>query len=373
MANKRHALILGAILAGATLNSSAQEVSGYWQLRPVYTVAPSELADARVQFRLNTEWRNMAGATWVAESRTRLLIGDSVSGSFAPDARRWSEDPGWLDLTAAPLVADGVVLQTQIDRLYAQWSRRDWRVRAGRQRINWGVTTTTNPNDLFNSDSLYEFDYPERPGADAIRVERYFGFAGRAELAAAPGRDGNEPVVAGLVANNWQSVDWQVLTGRYRDRWAAGGGIATGVGPLGVKAEWTSFLDAGARLSDIQSVVAVSLDSVLANGDYVTTALLWNQSAGEEGSSGSGAGTGPDNPSVSEWQHSIQWSRSVTPLLRVNAAGSWYPGSPGGVLSPSVEYSVTQVWDASLVGQWRWPVDDSEPTGLVSVAARYSY
>ena len=33
-----------------------------------------------------------------------------------------------------------------------------------------------NPNDLFNAFSFVDFDYEERPGSDALRIQKYTGY-----------------------------------------------------------------------------------------------------------------------------------------------------------------------------------------------------
>jgi hypothetical protein len=58
---------------------------------------------------------------------------------------------------------------------YLDYTAGKWQFRVGRQRINWGVNLVWNPNDVFNSFSYFDFDYEERPGSDAVRVQYYTG------------------------------------------------------------------------------------------------------------------------------------------------------------------------------------------------------
>ena len=78
---------------------------------------------------------------------------------------------------------DQMVFHIMIDRLYLQWNDDSWQFKVGRQRINWGVNLAWNPNDIFNAYSLYDFDYEERPGTDALRFQKFIGYAGGYEIA----------------------------------------------------------------------------------------------------------------------------------------------------------------------------------------------
>ena len=74
-------------------------------------------------------------------------------------------------------------LNTTIDRLWVDFNYGKLQVRAGRQRINWGQTLIWNPNDIFNAYSFFDFDYIERPGSDAVRVQYYPGSSSSVEAA----------------------------------------------------------------------------------------------------------------------------------------------------------------------------------------------
>jgi hypothetical protein len=77
-----------------------------------------------------------------------------------------------------------VVAVSVIDRIWLEYHREKWHARAGRQRINWGMGTTWNPNDLFNTYNFLDFDYEERPAVDAIKVQYLTGLMDHVEVAA---------------------------------------------------------------------------------------------------------------------------------------------------------------------------------------------
>ena len=82
-------------------------------------------------------------------------------------------DQGWVDLSWNLLDEQSFFLNTTIDRLWVDLNYGKFQARIGRQRINWGQTLVWNPNDIFNVYSFFDFDYVERPGSDAIRLQYY--------------------------------------------------------------------------------------------------------------------------------------------------------------------------------------------------------
>ena len=85
----------------------------------------------------------------------------------------------------------------------------------GRQRINWGVNLAFNPNDLFNAYSLVDFDYQERPGADAVRFQYYTNELSSFETAIQFGKSLDSSVIAGLWKINKWEYDFQFLIANF--------------------------------------------------------------------------------------------------------------------------------------------------------------
>ena len=61
----------------------------------------------------------------------------------------------------------------EVDRFYMNWARKDFQFTVGRQRIAWGTNLVWNVIDMFNPLSVLDFDYVERPAADAVQVQYY--------------------------------------------------------------------------------------------------------------------------------------------------------------------------------------------------------
>ena len=62
------------------------------------------------------------------------------------------------------------ILHSMIDRLWIKYQKNKLEISLGRQRVNWGINTIWNSNDLFNAYNFIDFDYVERPGSDVLRV-----------------------------------------------------------------------------------------------------------------------------------------------------------------------------------------------------------
>ena len=152
-------------------------LSGYvkYMAQGGFPQSGSSAWDHLIHQRFNFEYRWADAFSFNAGMRNRLLWGDSLEIPFYDEFIE--ADPGYFDLSWNWLNEDNVLGNTTFDRLHLDWQANSWQVRAGRQRINWGMATLWNPNDLFNVYSIFDFDYEERPGTDAVMVSRSLGFA----------------------------------------------------------------------------------------------------------------------------------------------------------------------------------------------------
>ncbi|MBK8346136.1 MAG: hypothetical protein IPL08_00395 [Saprospiraceae bacterium] len=146
--------------------------------------------------RINMKWLPSSNLTLAAELRNRLIWGDDVR--IIPDYNQLLRNPNELvNLSKIWFSNLSLVMHTNIDRLYLDYKVKRMSIRAGRQRINWGISTIWNPNDLFNTYNFLDFDYEERPGSDAIRLSGDISSFSGIELAYSPGNKTTEKVLAG--------------------------------------------------------------------------------------------------------------------------------------------------------------------------------
>lgn len=296
--------------------------------------------------------------TWSfdAELRNRLFYGEWVR--LQPGmAGTLDADAGLVDLSFVPVKRPALVGSVIADRLWAQWQRGRWTLRMGRQRIHWGKTLIWNPNDWFNAWNFLDFDYEERPGADALRVQYQAGLFSQWELAVSPARHAKNAVGALRLGGHTGRFDWQALAGVYRNRLAAGAGWAGDVGESGFKGEISVFHPLDSTAGETSVSATAELNMLFGGAWFVNAALLIN-------SNGLGGNTNllrltqtnlaPDNlmPGKVFLLASANWT--ATDLIQFSTTAIYSPNGHLIILVPTAAWSVAQNWDLDLTGQLFW-------------------
>ncbi|TVP53908.1 MAG: hypothetical protein EA349_12770 [Halomonadaceae bacterium] len=357
------------IAAPPALGQAAENIriSGYLQASPllISTEQPEPIGqqnwtEYRLQSRLNVSWFATPELTFNWQMRTRVFAGDLVR-EFPEYVESIDTDDGLVDLSWMVTEHNDWLLHHIPDRLYAQWNRGDWDVRIGRQRVNWGVNMITNPNDIFNIYSFYDFDYPERPGSDAIRIQRHLGFASRFEVVVSPARDSRDSVAAALYGFHMNGYDVQLISGYYRDRFTVGAGWAGDFRGVGVKGETMFYNDINSQddTRETNFIVATSLEYMFENSLFGIVEILYNREGGRDEFTLVGEQLTPDNPSFSTYQATTQLRYPIHPLLDGSVAVVWYPDERATFISPQLTWSVTQDVDFKVLGQFFAGRDDS--------------
>lgn len=199
---------------------------------------PSSI-DHLLHQRFNYEYRFNQQLRFNMGMRNRLMSGDSMD---LPNYAEFIEqDNGFFNLSFNWLNKERVLANTQFDRLYIDWQNPQWQARIGRSRINWAMSTLWNPNDIFNSYSIYDFDYEEHVGSDAILLKRKLGFASSVEIVYNPNQDSDLNSLAGRYLFNYASWDMQLLTGKSGLDYIIGTGLAGDIQGAGLRSEVTWF------------------------------------------------------------------------------------------------------------------------------------
>lgn len=339
--------------------SDRLDINGYIQGMPVRIAVdlPEPFGNEvfweyRLQNRLNFRWFASSEVTINAQMRTRFFSGDLVK-DIPGYADAIDRDGGWLNMSWLISETDNWLLHTIPDRLNIEWNHHDWRVTFGRQRINWGINTVSNPNDLFNIYSFYDFDYPERPGSDAIRIQHFLDWASRVEVAFSPASDLKKSVAAFLVATNYRETDYQLVGGYYKNRLAIGGGWAGSINQSGFKGEVMLFTDLEEAASSERTniVIGISADHMFDNSLFLIVEGLYNRAGGREDFLLFGNNLSADNPSFSRYQMMAQANYPFSPIWSGSFAMIWYPDEEALFLSPVITYSVHQNIDVNLLTQ----------------------
>ena len=118
-------------------------------------------------------------------------------------------------------------MHTILDRLYVDFQSGKWQVIAGRHRINWGMNLVWNPTDIFNTFSVFDFDYEERPGTDAVLVKYYSSSTSHLEVVYELADNLEESSVVGRGKLNFENYDVQLFTGYQKQYWVAGEKLRT--------------------------------------------------------------------------------------------------------------------------------------------------
>ncbi|MBK9014915.1 MAG: hypothetical protein IPM82_13025 [Saprospiraceae bacterium] len=314
------------MLAQEEENSPRLQFGGYLKNLQSLTNLPESdltLTDGQFHNRLNFKWFPSKNFTFDAELRSRFFYGETVK--YTPSFERMlNDDPDLVDLSWVLTSSNGTLLHTTLDRFWVEWRNERWVVRTGRQRINWGIATTWNPNDLFNAYNFLDFDYEERPGSDAIRVQYLTsGFSGF-DLAVNPADSAEASVAALKYFFNFKKYDLQVLGGYFKNDLVAGMGWAGNLGEAGFKGE-ASWFHSSDTWKDTNTVITITAQAdYLFEGDwYVNGSLLFNSGGQSEAVSLSqllAFRLSPKNLMPGKYTIAAQAQKGVTPILNVGGS-----------------------------------------------------
>ena len=181
-------VVIILLLSGETLFSQDKKsfsLSGYlttMQSSMFDSLSGPFINENLLHNRLNFKGYINNNITFSAELRNRLFTGDMVRlGNYY--SSMIGEDPGVIDMSWNIFEEQSFLFNTTIDRLFLDLQYNKVQVTIGRQRINWGQTFVWNPNDIFNAYSFFDFDYVEKPGSDAVRLQFFPSSSSAAELA----------------------------------------------------------------------------------------------------------------------------------------------------------------------------------------------
>lgn len=303
--------------------------------------------------RLNFKWYTTAKLTTVVEMRNRLMFGNLVK-DFPDYQSTVNVDNGLVNMSWITAQGSGWFVHSMIDRAYLDYSSGKLQVRAGRQRVNWGVNLVWNPNDIFNTFSYFDFDYEERPGTDAIRVQYYTGVTSSAELVYKPGHDSIHTSIAGMYRFSKWDYDFQFLGGQAGNDWVLGGGWSGDIYGAGFRGEITHF-EPRISSSVRATVASVSADYTFKNSLYIHTSILYSSN----GKTGKAGGMNVlFNPDMSAKQLSLaryslfgQVSKPITPLFSGSFSGIVNPSDGSFYVGPAFTYSLLTNLEIMLTGQ----------------------
>lgn len=309
------------------------------------------ISDNTIHNRVNIKWMPTTRLTADAEFRTRLIWGDEVklTPNFVSLLRNQNEA---INMQKIWIENKSLVLLTNVERLYLDYGNDQLNIRIGRQRINWGVATTWNPNDIFNSYNFLDFDYEERPGVDGAKTRYLFSSSFNTELAYTYTGKKNGNVAALKYALNKWGYDMQLITGWYHTHPTIGAGWAGSIKDAGFKGEAQYFFPGQDSTGHLN--LTLQGDYMFKKGWYINLGLLFNNrglNTPLNNWSNLNLGLSPENLMPTRWNIIATTMKEITPLLSANLSVLYAPGTNLLILYPFFRYNLATNLDADLVWQ----------------------
>ncbi|ARV14166.1 hypothetical protein [Polaribacter sp. SA4-12] len=316
--------------------------------------------------RFNFKYLPSEELTVRLEIRNRLIYGDNVKNIFG-FSEFISQDNGIIDFSWNIINNKDMLLNTTIDRVLINYTKGDWDITLGRQRVNWGMNLIWNPNDIFNTYNFLDFDYEERPGSDAIRVQYYLDDFTKMEITAKKGRGKDDYIVAGMYKFNKGSYDIQLITGVYQKDWVVGAGWAGNLKNAGFKGEVSYFVPYE-KYFNSQNILSTSfsVDYGFKNGLYMNGSVLYNSNAND--ASGSIGGLSYNNLSAKnlmpyKYSGFLQLAKEFNPIFKGTLSTIYSPTNHSVIVIPSLDYSIATNWELNFTGQSFFEFEDYQTLG----------
>lgn len=307
--------------------------------------------------RFDINWFVNDNITVTVGLRNRVIIGNNVS--LIPDYAGFvSRDNGFLDLSWVWADNTSWIGVSQLDRLMIDYTAGNLQITLGRQRINWGQTFAWNPNDLFNTYSYFDFDYEERPGSDALRLQYYIGESSKLELSTALNAD-QEVTSVMLYRFNTGGYDLQFLGGVFTGSdYVLGGGFSGSIAGGGFSGELTYFhpMDDGDEDSRGHATATLHYDYTFKSSLNLQFETLYNGFGADDFASGIGdivfQDLSPKNLFPTKLAFLASGGYDVSPLFRVMLAGMYGPEGNFLYLGPTLNYSISDTMELAAIGQY---------------------
>ena len=336
------------------------------QMQTVFVFDPkfeNVLTDNLIHHRLNFSYYPTNHLTFKAELRDRLIYGEftkfyNILAVGAPSYEQTIDGGNdALDMSFFITKSPSLYWHVLFDRAFFQYDKGDWQVRAGRQRINWGINTIYNPNDIFNAMNYFDFDYEERPGSDALRITKYTGIASSMELAVKYADSIDAFTGAVLYKTTKKNYDLQSMLGVNKMDLVLGGGWSGYIKEkVGFKGEVSYFQPYENFDSTGTLVWSLGTDFTFEKDWMIMAGVLYNQ---QESGSAPGAlmdFTNSNNISAkklstTEWTLMGMLSKPINQRLSWSFVGMFIPENKSLIGINSFGYSIKDNWDISFVSQ----------------------
>ncbi len=305
--------------------------------------------------RLNFKYNISPSFTAAIELRNRFFYGDILT-TYPGYNKTFEDDNGIVSLSKNILDEKSFLLNTSIDRAWLEYSKDNFQIIIGRQRINWGQTFVWNPNDLFNTYSYFDFDYEEKPGVDALRLQYYSSTTSVIEFAVKINHQ-KKATVAGFYRFNRWNYDFQFIGGEAdQTDFVIGTGWSGQVLKGGFRGEASFFMPISNFNDTTGTLVAsVGYDYTFKNSLFLQFEALYNGysdtlniiSLAQINNNSMNA----KNPFLSDYSFFLSSGYPITPLLNASLSGIINPNSKLYFVIPSMTLSLKDNLELSLLAQ----------------------
>jgi len=373
MLKKVFLILLLSILSSVIYAQDKWMVKGYLKgMTAMQTIDDGGMAiENTLHNRFDLNWYINDNFTFTAGLRNRIIAGNNVS--LIPNYSDYvSRDVGYFDMTWLWADNNSWIGLSQLDRLMIDYTTGNLQITVGRQRINWGQTFVWNPNDLFNTYSYFDFDYEEKPGSDAIRMQYYIGESSKLELSTSLNSDNNVTSVL-LYRFNTHGYDIQFLGGLFTESdYVLGGGWSGSIAGGGFSGEFTYFHPKENDPDNSGKLTAtLHYDYTFKNTLNLQFETLYNGFGADNLSSGLGEilfmDLSPKNLFPTKVALFGSGGYDLSPLFRVMLAGMYGPEGNFLYVGPTLTYSMSNTIELAAIGQY-FSMDEIEDSNGDSVA-----
>lgn len=338
-------------------------------------IAHTNFSNQVVHNRLNFKWRPNNTIAFTSELRNRIFFGEQISSTpnFVNLLRNSNDYFNWQK---AWVNNKEVVFVTNVERLYVDIKKDKWNARIGRQRVNWGIATTWNPNDLFNAYNFLDVDYEERPGSDAVKFQYPISDFSTLELVHSKSSNNKSISVAKYSMNKW-NYDFQFIAGNYKGSATLGSGWAGSIKDAGFKGE-IQYYFSNNQVAD-QLNMTMELDYMFKKGWYVNFGGLYNSRGLNKAVTNWNAlnlNLSAKNLMPTKYSYILTARKQFTPISSVGCSIVYAPNVNLFLLMPSFSYNISEKLDADFIYQSFFMENKASIQQTASIAflrLRYSF
>jgi hypothetical protein len=224
------------------------------------------------------------------------------------------------------------------------WSGTHTDITLGRQRIAWGTGRFWSPLDILNPFDATRLEREERPGVDALLVDRRLGPLGKFNGVFAPATERSRAAIAGYVHGNAYGTDYSLLLGNFRGERLVGADFSGRLGGVGIRGEATASRPDTGRF--IRALLGA--DYGFGNTFTVTGELYFNGEGESQPSRYDFPGLFEGRiRSVARHYGAIAVSYQMSPLLKAVAYSILNVDDRSRAIWPVLEYSAATNFDLS--------------------------